>query len=139
MSHREHNIAEEIRGQGFRMTPQRQLVLDVICDHSGHMTANEVIAEIQSRAPIVNSATVYRVLQFLCDLQLVTRTEINGQAVYELALAAPHHHLACRNCGRVMDLPENYFEALAQQLLEDYSFDAELNHLALSGKCADCS
>ncbi len=139
MSHQEQNIAQKIRSHGFRMTPQRQLVLDVICGHGGHMTANEVIAEIQSKTPIVNSATVYRVLQFLCDLQLITRTEINGQAVYELALTTPHHHLACRNCGRVMDLPDNYFKPLAQQLLEDFSFEAELNHLALSGKCADCS
>lgn len=138
MSHLEQNVTEQIRKQGFRMTPQRQMILDVVCERGEHVTANDVIVAVQEQSPAMNRATVYRVLQFFCDLQLVTRTEINGQAVYELARETPHHHLVCRVCGQVLDLPNHYFEPLAAQLLVDHAFHAELNHLAISGMCAHC-
>lgn len=138
MAHQDQHITEQIRDQGFRMTLQRQMVLDAICRSGGHVSANDVIAALQESSPVLNRATVYRVLQFLCDLQLVTRTEINGLAVYELALDKPHHHLACRVCGQVQELPNHYLEPLATQLLQDQSFEAELNHLAISGVCDHC-
>ena len=138
MSGREQDVTQQIRDQGFRLTPQRQMVLDVISQQGDHLSANDVIAALQENSPVLNRATIYRVLQFLCDLQLVTRTEINGLAVYELALDKPHHHLACRVCGQVQDLPNHYLEPLAAQLLQDQSFEAELNHLAISGVCDHC-
>lgn len=138
MSHQEQNVSEQVREQGFRMTPQRQMVLDAVCEQGGHVSANDVIATVQQQAPALNRATVYRVLQFLCDLHLVTRTEIGGQAVYELARETPHHHLVCRLCGQIVELPNRYFEPLAAQLLQDHAFHAELNHLAISGVCAHC-
>jgi Fur family ferric uptake transcriptional regulator len=139
MSHYQQDIGEQIRDQGYRMTPQRQMVMDVIYEGSGHVTTSEIIDALQQGSPALNSATVYRVLHFLCDLQLITRTEINGQPVYELAQETPHHHLVCRQCGRVYDLPNRYFEPLASDLLTDYSFQAELNHMAISGICANCA
>jgi len=138
MSHQEYNVTQQIREQGFRLTPQRQMVLDVISQQGDHLSANDVIAALKEGVPVLNPATVYRVLQFLCDLQLLTRTEINGQAVYELAQETPHHHLVCRLCGQVQDLPNHYFEPLAEQLLVDHAFQTELNHLAISGLCAGC-
>ncbi len=138
MSHREREVAYQIRGMGYRMTPQRQLVLDTLCEQGEHLSANEIYAAVHEQAPALSRATVYRTLQFLCDLQLVTRTEISGLAVYELAQETPHHHLVCRICGKVLELPDRYFEPLAERLLDDLSFHAEIKHMAISGICADC-
>ncbi len=139
MLEHKQDVGDQIRDQGFRMTPQRQMVMDVIWERGGHVTTNEILDTLQHSSPSLNSATVYRVLHFLCDLQLVTRTEINGQPVYELAQETPHHHLACRRCGRVYDLPNHYFEPLAADLLADYAFQAEINHMAISGICTGCA
>ncbi len=138
MSHSERNVAYQIREMGYRMTPQRQLVLDTLCQQGDHLSANEIYAAVHEQAPALSRATVYRTLQFLCDLQLVTRTEISGLAVYELAHETPHHHLVCRVCGHVVQLPDRYFEPLAEQLLSDLWFQAEIKHMAISGICADC-
>jgi Fur family ferric uptake transcriptional regulator len=59
--------------------------------------------------------------------------------VYELAQETPHHHLVCRLCGRVLDLPNQYFKPLAAELLDDFEFQAEINHMAISGICASCA
>ncbi|HUM70867.1 MAG TPA: transcriptional repressor, partial [Chloroflexota bacterium] len=103
MSHVQRDFAGQIRQMGYRMTPQRQMVLDVLCTQGGHMAAPEVVTAVQLHSPFLNRATVYRALDFLCELQLVTRTEIGGQIVYELAEERPHHHLVCRVCGHAQE------------------------------------
>ena len=138
MSHEVRDFAGHIRQQGFRMTPQRQMVLDVLCAQGGHMTANEVVMAVQLQSPYLNRATVYRALDFLCELQLVTRTEMGGQVVYELAEEIPHHHLVCRVCGHAQEWDGRDLDTLAAHLLAELGFQAELNHLAISGLCERC-
>lgn len=138
MSHQERDFAGQIRQLGYRMTPQRQMVLDTLCAHGGHMGAHEVVTAVQHQSPFLNRATVYRALEFMCDLQLVTRTEIGGQVVYELAEEQPHHHLVCRQCGDSQEWDGRALEALAAQIMNEHGFQAELNHLAISGVCEQC-
>ncbi len=138
MSHVERDFAGRIRQKGYRMTPQRQLVLDVLCAHGGHTLANDVITAVQAQSPYLNRATVYRVLEFLCALQLVTRTEIGGQVVYELAEEETHHHLVCRLCGYAAEWDGRALTKLVDHLLAEQDFQAELNHLAISGVCGQC-
>ncbi len=138
MSHEGRDFAGYIRQQGYRMTPQRQMVLDVLCGQGGHMTANGVVTAVQQQSPYLNRATVYRALDFLCELQLVTRTEMGGQVVYELAEEQPHHHLVCRVCGQAVEWDGRALNTLATQIMAEYGFQAELNHLALSGVCMQC-
>ncbi len=138
MSHDERDFAGQIRQLGYRMTPQRQLVLDALCAQGGHMAAQEVVTAVQQHSPFLNRATVYRALDFLCALQLVTRTEMGGQVVYELAEEQPHHHLVCRVCGQAQEWDGRALGAIATQLLAEHDFEAELHHLALSGVCGRC-
>jgi len=120
------------------MTPQRQIVLDVIADHDGHVHTHEIVTAVQAEMPVLNKATVYRTLDFLCELQLITRTEIGGQTVYELCAGETHHHLVCRVCGHVAELSDKHFKDLADHLLAEHDFVAELNHMAISGICSQC-
>jgi Fur family ferric uptake transcriptional regulator len=138
MSRDHTNFATHIRQKGFRMTPQRQIVLDTLAEYGTHATAGEVYESVQAKIPAINRATVYRVLDFLCELQLITRTEIQGDSMYELAGDSPHHHLVCRHCGQVEVLADHHFKELAIHLLAEHGFKAEINHMAISGLCADC-
>ncbi len=131
-------LAEQIRAMGYRMTPQRELVLDAVQDLGGHATAVQIGEYVQKQQPFVNRATIYRALDFWCDQQVITKTEIAGKAVYEMAGESPHHHLVCRGCGHVAVLADHHFAALSQQLREEYGFEAEMVHFAISGLCAGC-
>src|SRR5437867_468704 len=86
---------------GAHMTKQRMLVLEVLAAGSGHMTANQVLGAVQSHYPKVNKTTVYRTLDLLIELGVVAMTHMGGnQGIYEL-LGSPHHHLICKECGKV--------------------------------------
>jgi Fur family ferric uptake transcriptional regulator len=138
MSHDRLECAAQIREQGFRVTPQRLLLLDAICEGNGHTTFDEIYERVKSKAPGINQATVYRSLDFLCELRLVVSAEIEGRTVYEIAGETPHHHLVCRKCGAVQDLADFHFEELWSHLLEEHGFKTDLDHMVLNGLCAGC-
>ena len=138
MSHHQTNYVQHIREQGFRMTPQRQIVLDTVCDFDGHATAGEVYEAVSQQQAAINRATVYRILDFFCEMQLIAKAEIGGSTVFEMVGDSPHHHLVCRQCEQVASFDHYHFDALATHLLEEHGFKADLSHLAISGLCAEC-
>jgi len=138
MSHDRLECAAQMREQGFRVTPQRLLLLDAICEGNGHTTFDEIYKRVKSKAPGINQATVYRSLDFLCELRLVVSADIEGRTVYEIAGETPHHHLVCRKCGAVQDLADFHFEELRSHLLEEHGFKTDLDHMVLNGLCAGC-
>ena len=82
------------------MTPQRQMVLDAVCEIGEHARPEQVYELVQQKSPAVHRATVYRTLKLLCELGLVADTvTAEGHLVYEIAGERPHHHLVCRCCG----------------------------------------
>jgi Fur family ferric uptake transcriptional regulator len=138
MSHNERNFADKIRQQGYRFTPQRQLVLDALCAIGGHATIEEIYESVQKTSPAVNLATVYRTLHLLEELRLVVSAEIQGKSVYEIAQPDPHHHLVCRACGAVLKLHDRHLHEFVQHLAQEHHFYAEIDHLTISGLCANC-
>ncbi|MCA9918465.1 MAG: transcriptional repressor [Anaerolineales bacterium] len=138
MSHYNINYVQKIREHGYRMTPQRQIVLDTVCEQGGHATASEIYDAVHAQQPAINRATVYRILDFFCDLQLVSKSEIGGQTVFEVVGDSPHHHLICRHCEHVMSLADYHLTDLGEYLLAEYGFEADLSHMAITGVCAEC-
>ena len=131
-------ILQSLRETGYRLTPQRLMILSTIHEHQGHITAEEVCEKIHQEYPYLDISTVYRTLEFLRDQGLVTRTDLGGDcAVYEMA-AECHHHLVCQGCGRTVALPCRFLQPLEAELLEKYGFAAKMNHLAIFGLCAQC-
>lgn len=125
--------------QGFRITPQRQMILDAICEGTGHSNPEEILKRVHARSPAVNQATVYRNLNFLVEMRLVVPCMLGGRnMVYEIAGATPHHHLICRQCGRISTLPHTSVQPFFAQIAHEQDFDVETNHLALIGLCSDC-
>ena len=120
------------------MTPQRLLLLDAICEGKGHTTFDQIYERVKTKAPGINPATVYRTLDFLCELRLVVSAEIDGDTVYELASETPHHHLVCRHCGSVQKLTDFHFQDLRDHLWQEHGFRADLDHQAITGLCAGC-
>ncbi len=137
MSHHT-GLVESVRGQGYRMTPQREMILDAI-HREGHVTADEIYQRVCAKTPAINLATVYRTLELLKALGIVTAIDTGDGCVhYELAGDQPHHHLVCEGCGYTLELDCDVLRPLERELLRRYGFVMNLNHLALFGTCPDC-
>jgi Fur family transcriptional regulator, ferric uptake regulator len=132
-------LVESIREHGYRMTPQREMILEVLHSGDGHLTADEIYQMIREKSPVVNLATVYRTLELLRALHLVTAIDTGGGRVhYELAGEQRHHHLVCERCGHTLELDCVVLEPLEGELRQRYGFQVNLDHLALFGLCPQC-
>ena len=134
-----HTLIAELRKQGYRLTPQREMIVEAIAHAGCHVTAEDVYEQVQSRTHAVNVATVYRTLDLLVELGLVSRTDLGGGKVTYASLRhGPHCHLVCRHCGYVIEVDHDLLATLEEQCREQYGFEAELHHFAISGLCVGC-
>jgi Fur family transcriptional regulator, ferric uptake regulator len=128
-----------LRERGLRATPQRRQVLTAILD-LGHATPEQIHEHVQAVNPAVNLSTVYRALELLESLALVSHTHLDhGAPTYHLAAHARHLHLVCRECGSVVEAELAIARPLAAVVIERYGFTADLTHLSVHGLCADCA
>ncbi|MFQ5879243.1 MAG: Fur family transcriptional regulator [Dehalococcoidia bacterium] len=128
-----------LRQSGHRMTPQRLLIVSAVRHAGGHVSAAEVLEQVRAVYPYVDLSTVYRTLSVLKRLRLIAETDMgSGDYSYEWVRQNRHHHLICRICDSVTSLEHHYLENLGAEILEDYGFQADLDHFAIFGVCAGC-
>ncbi len=129
----------DLRNRGYRLTPQRQLVLEAV-DKLGHATPDTVLSEVRRTAGGVNISTVYRTLDLLEELGLVSHTHLgHGAPTYHLAERHQHLHLMCRDCEKVLEADVDVAEPFAAQLRETFGFDTDMKHFAIYGRCRECT
>jgi Fur family ferric uptake transcriptional regulator len=128
-----------LREQGYRLTPQRELILDAV-DTLGHATPDEVLAEVRRHSEAVNVSTVYRTLEVLEGLGLVRHAHLSDRApTYHSVGDHEHFHLVCRNCHGVISVDPDMISALVERLRAEHGFVADVGHLTVHGTCEDCS
>lgn len=133
-------LVQTLKERGHRLTPQRQLILEAIESTAGHVSAESVHAKVAAQFPQVNISTVYRTLELLQKLGLVTHTHFDdGIALYHLAEDSHHQHMVCRGCGSEREIAVEELSALDRHLRERYGFQADLAHFAIVGTCKACS
>ncbi len=125
---------------GFRLTPQREMVLAVLHRQAGFVTAETIYNQVLAISAAVNISTVYRTLELLEDFGLVAAIDAGeGQRQYGLLdVEAPHLHLLCSRCGRIEAVDLGRFETLMTRVAEQYGFKIDADQVCLAGLCQDC-
>ena len=129
----------ELRAKGYRLTPQRQLVLEAVGE-LGHATPEEIATAVRRTAGGVNISTVYRTLELLEELGLVRHTHLgHGAPTYSVAGNDDHVHLVCRDCEAVEEATTDVVSELVARLAAEKGFVVDVGHVALFGRCRACS
>jgi Fur family ferric uptake transcriptional regulator len=127
-----------LRRGGERVTEPRRAVLQALADLPDHPTAEQVVTAVEARSAGVHRATVYRTLETLTALGIVTHVHVgHGGTAYHLA-ERRHLHAQCHTCGAVVDVPDDVLDGVRARLHEVAGFDVDPSHVALSGRCAAC-
>ena len=130
---------ETLQKKGYRLTPQRIMVVDALHSVEAHISAEEIFAKLKEKYPYANISTVYRTLELLKELGLAAEIEIgDGIARYHAREHSRHHHLICNKCGKTTELPEADLQPLAASLIKNHKFKADMSHLAIFGLCPQC-
>ena len=133
-----HDWQAQLRSRGYRLTPQRQLVLEAV-GSLGHGTPDEIVTAVRRTASGVNISTVYRTLELLEELGLVRHTHLgHGAPTYSIATDDDHVHLVCRDCGLVDEAPLELVQAAVDRLSRDKGFKVDVGHFPVFGRCRAC-
>jgi len=129
---------ERLRGSGFRLTPQRELVLAAV-ERLGHATPEEILAAVRVSSSAINLSTVYRNLEVLEQLGLVRHAHLSDRtATYHSTTEHEHFHLVCRKCQRVTSVDPDVAAPLVERLRDEFAFETDLGHLVVFGACTTC-
>lgn len=138
-----------LKDEGYRVTAPRRALLRLLAHTQEPLSIQELHARVNPEADgdtvleeEINLVTVYRFANLLVDLGLVRRVEF-GQGYYryernESQSGPHHHHLVCRQCGKVEDFQGCDLQALTTRLADDTGFRIERHQLELYGVCPQC-
>lgn len=122
----------------FRMTPQRQVLLQELGKKRWHPTADELYDVVRERMPRISLGTVYRNLEIMADQGLIRQLDTGGHQKRFDGTAERHYHVRCIGCGRLDDIEMNTDRDLRSLVSQsgDYVLSGYL--LEFMGLCPNC-
>ena len=128
-----------LKQHGYRITPQRQFVLDAV-NALRHASVEEILAEVQKVSKGVTLSTIYRALEVLEKVGLVTHAHIgHGAPTYHAVDHEEMHiHLVCDSCGHVESMSAQDAHEFVGHIESTMGFRADIGHMSIHGKCSSC-
>ncbi|MBD3426858.1 MAG: transcriptional repressor [Candidatus Omnitrophica bacterium] len=142
------NWHRRFKGLGYRITIPRKAIMEVLHRTKKHLSAEDIYMEVHNLYPQVGLTTVYRTLELLTEMGLVSKFDFgDGRARYELVSDPKedhHHHLICTRCKRVINYSEfideelEFLKRAEKGLSEKYNFDIKNHVFQFYGLCDRC-
>ena len=133
------DVAAVLTEHGYRITAPRRAVLTAVLGRSRPFTAEQIVAEVKQSAPEVGRATVYRTLEILAAVDVLTRfLQPDGHPAYIVGAPGHRHHLVCSDCGTVVAFTRCPVDDLVRDLTRDTHFAIHGHLLEVFGVCPDC-
>ncbi len=131
-----------IRQAGFRLTPQRQLLLDLLRSHKTFLDAEQIYALTSTHEGDTSLATVYRTLQLFVELGLVEARYLDPEhkrEYYRIVGGLEYHYLTCRGCGAMVPVDPEIIQEAARHWAREHGLTLLTAHACYTGYCAECT
>lgn len=138
-----NDIRQKFHEKQYKMTPQRQIILQAFVDHQEeHLSAEDVHQIVRNHSSEIGLATVYRTLELLSDLDILQKMDFgDGRSRYEInedGAAHHHHHLICLSCGKVREFEDDLLETLETVIARKSKFLIVDHQVKFYGYCQEC-
>ena len=131
-------ITELLREKGFKVTPQRLAVYEVLSRTKAHPNAETIYNKLQPNYPTMSLATVYKTLDILSEIGLVQVLNVGEDSFRYVAETMSHPHIRCVSCNRVDDVFDVQDEALIKSVTEKSGYHLTGRQLYFFGRCPEC-
>jgi Fur family peroxide stress response transcriptional regulator len=138
---RVNTIVSRLREAGYRITPQRMALIEILCQSEGHPSAGQLHEQIRQRFPTTSLATVYKTLNVLKEVGEVMEIGFAGSdARYDSAHPDPHPHLICVQCRRIEDIDVQQLDPESQvaEIAERSGYRILSYRMDVYGLCPRC-
>jgi Fur family transcriptional regulator, ferric uptake regulator len=135
----EEELKAMIRQMNLKVTSQRLLILNALCEGRRHITAQELFEKVAKQDSSIGFATVYRFLRHMNDKNFVTEVRLGGlPARYEITPQKHHDHLTCTVCNKIVEFENKTIETLQEKVAQQFGFVLNHHVLELYGICPKC-
>ena len=135
------NFKKLLKKNNLKYTTQRELILKIIYDNSGHFTPEDIYNLIKENHPTVKLgiATIYRTLTLLEDANIVSSISFGTQGKkYEFGLKEHHDHLVCLECGGIEEFFDDTIEKQQEAIAKKFNFKMTNHVMKITGICEAC-
>ena len=135
------NFKKLLKQNNLKYTTQRELILKIIYDNSGHFTPEDIYNLIKENHPEVKLgiATIYRTLTLLEDANIVSSISFGTQGKkYEFGLKEHHDHLVCLECGGIEEFFDDTIEKQQEAIAKKFNFKMTNHVMKITGICEAC-
>jgi Fur family peroxide stress response transcriptional regulator len=130
-------LCERLRDEGKKVTPQRRLIYQALCDKTTHPRAEDIYEEVRAVIPDISLATVYKTLRELVEMGELLEIKHDGQQSRFDPRTDQHNHLVCTSCGRMEDVLQQ-FPNIELNETERRNFQIKQSEVVFWGTCPDC-
>ena len=136
----EKRTEHELRKRGYKITPQRRVIIGTIIDSREHLTPAAIHERVRKEHPGIGLVTIYRTIEILAELGLICETHAGGSCRSYLMRrpSEHHHHLICSDCGKVVDFTDCDLAKLERRLAKETMFKINGHLLEFLGQCRRC-
>jgi Fur family ferric uptake transcriptional regulator len=136
-------LLNQVEARGIRLTAQRRALIETIQEATTHLDAANLLKQARTRDPNIDRATVYRTLELLKKLSMIDELDLmhlNGEKhYYEVKTQQDHLHLACFECGAIIEVATPTFERLKEEIAGANGFEIQVTRLEVGGLCGPCA
>ncbi len=136
----EKRIVSALRKNGYKVTPQRSIIIGVITGSQEHLTPAALHERVLHEGSSIGLVTIYRTIEILTELGFICEMHTGGSCRSYLMRrpAEHHHHLICSDCGKVIDFTDCHLDKLEHRLAQENSFKINSHLLEFLGQCCEC-
>ena len=129
------DIAAVLRENGYKVTPQRLAVYEVVNQNTTHPNAEAIYKTLQPKYPFMSLATVYKTMEIFAKIGVVQVLQCEEDA--HRYNTKPHAHIRCTRCNKVMDVDIDQ-DKLSEMAGSQTGYRVDSISLSFTGVCAEC-
>ncbi len=123
---------------GKKFSRQREMIYEQVKNYPNHPTADEVCNALKKDCPNLSLGTVYRNLNLLSDMGLLTKIHLGEKDRFD-GNTTPHCHFFCEICGKVFDVEDSGINGIEERVLAGTGHLVKQVCVNFRGICRNCS
>ena len=132
-------ITEKLRGNGFKLTPQRLAIIKILALSEGHPSVEDIHRQLQKTFPTMSLATVYRNVILLKSMDEVLQLGFSdGSNRYDGNKPFPHPHVVCVKCKKIIDPDLETLADMTSEVARETGFKIITHRVDFFGICREC-
>jgi Fur family peroxide stress response transcriptional regulator len=131
-------ITSLLRDKGFKVTPQRLAIYNMLSSTRSHPNAEMIFNELQAMYPTMSLATVYKTMEILREIGLVQVLNAGEDSFRYDAVMTNHPHVRCTECGQVEDVPDVNIDEFVNEVSQRTKYQIAGQQFYFYGVCPAC-